>query len=417
MKIIVNFENTDDFNEIEMEASSSIFELKLLLQTLYNIPADQIDILLCGKKITNNNILISNLGIKDDVVVIAKKIPQYNLNSFNQPQQSQNQQTNIVDVFDQAMSTINSNPPQQPVSLDQQFDLAMKNISNGNVNPYQSTPNLFNSFNFSKMQKEAYVQQQIKELKDIYLTNPTQLKHLFKTDSQLAEYIVSGNDVQLGIIIRKKIEDYEKKQREEEKEYKILMNSDPNDLQAQKKISEIIRKKNINENLKYAEEYIPETLVPIHMLFINLEINKTAVVALVDTGAQSTIMSQNIAEKCGLFNLCDTRYSGIAQGVGTSIIIGVVHAAQIKIEGKFIMCKITVIENPAVGFIFGLDNMRSYRCNIDLQKNSLFFPDAGINAKFLSDGEIHKIKEKEDEEKDIEMEKVKEESFNSIKKK
>ena len=39
---------------------------------------------------------------------------------------------------------------------------------------------------------------------------------------------------------------------------------------------------------------MPETLFPVHMLFINLEINKKKVVALVDTGAQSTVMSQDI---------------------------------------------------------------------------------------------------------------------------
>lgn len=429
MKILVNYDHTDDFNEIEIEESASVFELKLQLHTLYNIPPDQIDISLCGKRLRNDYALISSLNIKDDVLVLSKKRERQRFPQQRFPQQQQQQQQqhmNISDIFDQTMSTMRSNQShpqrqqqqqQHPLSLGQQFDLAMKNISSGNIDPYHhNSPNLFNSFIFSKMQKDAYIKQQIKELKDVYLTNPTQLNHLFKTDPKLAEHIVSGDDAQIEIVIRKKVDDYEKKQREQEKEYQALMTSDPNDLEAQKKIAEIIKKKNINENLKYAEEYIPETLVPIHMLYIHLEINKTAVVALVDTGAQSTIMSQNIAEKCGLFNLCDTRYSGIAQGVGTSKIVGVVHAAQIKIEGKFIMCKITVIENPAVGFIFGLDNMRSYRCNIDLQKNILFFPDDGINAKFLSDGEIHKIKELEDDEKDMEIEKVTEESFKTAKK-
>ena len=134
------------------------------------------------------------------------------------------------------------------------------------------------------------------------------------------------------------------------------------------------------------------------MLFIHLEINKQKVVALVDTGAQSTVMSQDLCKKCDLFNLCDTRYSGIAKGVGTSKIIGTVHAAQIKIQGKVLMAKITVIENSSIGFIFGLDNMRAHRCTIDLKLNGLVFPELNITAKFLSDGEIKKIKEEQDEE-------------------
>jgi hypothetical protein len=62
------------------------------------------------------------------------------------------------------------------------------------------------------------------------------------------------------------------------------------------------------------------------------------------------------------------------------------------------MCKLTVIENNSIGFIFGLDNMRSHRCNIDLGRSAIIFPDAGIDIKFLSDGEIKKIKELADEE-------------------
>lgn len=62
------------------------------------------------------------------------------------------------------------------------------------------------------------------------------------------------------------------------------------------------------------------------------------------------------------------------------------------------MCKLTVIENNAIGFIFGLDNMRSHRCNIDLAKHSLIFQDAGFSVNFLSDGEIKKSKVNEDEE-------------------
>jgi DNA damage-inducible protein 1 len=158
---------------------------------------------------------------------------------------------------------------------------------------------------------------------------------------------------------------------------------------------------------------MPETLFPVHMLYINLEINKKKVVALVDTGAQSTIMSQDLCKRCDLFNLCDERYSGIAKGVGTSRIIGVVHAAQMKIQNKILMAKITVLENSSVGFIFGLDNMRAHRCTIDLKQCGLVFPDIGVTAKFLSDGEIKKIKEEQDEEDEkMQIEEAKKASLN-----
>ena len=63
------------------------------------------------------------------------------------------------------------------------------------------------------------------------------------------------------------------------------------------------------------------------------------------------------------------------------------------------MCKLTVIENNSIGFIFGLDNMRSHRCFIDLGKNHLTFPDSDIQVTFLSDGEVKKSKvEMEDDD-------------------
>lgn len=35
-----------------------------------------------------------------------------------------------------------------------------------------------------------------------------------------------------------------------------------------------------------------------------------------DSGAESTIISASLAEKCGLMRLLDTRFAGVAIGVG-----------------------------------------------------------------------------------------------------
>lgn len=79
------------------------------------------------------------------------------------------------------------------------------------------------------------------------------------------------------------------------------------------------------------------------MLYIKASINKIPINAFVDSGAQSTVMSQSLAERCGLMRLVDKRQAGKAVGVGSCKILGKVHAAEIEIEGKFLTCSFTVI--------------------------------------------------------------------------
>lgn len=72
------------------------------------------------------------------------------------------------------------------------------------------------------------------------------------------------------------------------------------------------------------------------MLYINAKINKNPIQAFVDSGAQSTIMSESLAERCGynlrlcrLMRLVDKRQAGRAVGVGSCKILGKIHAADI----------------------------------------------------------------------------------------
>jgi DNA damage-inducible protein 1 len=101
---------------------------------------------------------------------------------------------------------------------------------------------------------------------------------------------------------------------------------------------------NVAANFESALEYNAEAFATVIMLYVPCNVNGVSVPAFVDSGAQSTIMSQECAQRCNLLRLLDKRYSGMAKGVGSAKILGRIHACTIQIGKEHFTTSITVLQ-------------------------------------------------------------------------
>ena len=79
------------------------------------------------------------------------------------------------------------------------------------------------------------------------------------------------------------------------------------------------------------------------------------------TGAQTTIMSARCAERCGINRLVDSRWSGIAKGVGVQRIVGRVHMCQIQIGQDFLVSSFSILQEQPMDMLLGLDMLKRHQ--------------------------------------------------------
>ena len=128
------------------------------------------------------------------------------------------------------------------------------------------------------------------------------------------------------------------------------------------------------------------------MLYVDVKVNGHPVQAFVDSGAQSTIISKNCAEACNILHMMDTRFAGIAYGVGQSKILGRVHIAHMDFGSEQLPMSFTVLEDNKIDLLFGLDNLKRHQCSIDLVDHKLHLCKGEFSIPFLPDGNIKKNK-------------------------
>lgn len=218
----------------------------------------------------------------------------------------------------------------------------------------------------------------IEQLRQQVLTDSNLMTQLRQSNPQLAN-AASSSPAEFARLLGEMRRQMGQVQSERARAEAELAGADEFDIDAQRRIEEAIQAENVMANMEHAmgewvradceaaslvlmrllcssclTEYSPESFGRVHMLYVATEVNGVEVKAFVDSGAQSTIMSPECAERCGIMRLLDRRFAGIARGVGTAKILGRIHSAQIKLSSTlYLPCSFTIMEGKGVECLFG----------------------------------------------------------------
>jgi predicted aspartyl protease len=121
-----------------------------------------------------------------------------------------------------------------------------------------------------------------------------------------------------------------------------------------------------------------------HMLFVACTMDSRPVELLVDTGASSSAMSMEMVQKLGLESKLNSNICGNAKGVGSSTIVGIVENVDCMIGHVEFRLFFMVLEGHMPFCILGLDQMRRFKCQVDLDTNVLVFGGKdGVQVPFM----------------------------------
>jgi len=147
-------------------------------------------------------------------------------------------------------------------------------------------------------------------------------------------------------------------------------------------INDLVFKQTIvDDNYQLAMDTIPESFIPVKMLYINGKINNKDLDIFIDTGAQVSVMSLSTAKDLGVDFLIDYFCEGQLVGIGTKNMIGKIHYLDIQLDNFNLPCGFTIIDDNDIKIMLGLNSMLSLGCMIDLKNKKMIFNNYEI--KFL----------------------------------
>lgn len=148
------------------------------------------------------------------------------------------------------------------------------------------------------------------------------------------------------------------------------------------KYAEIIRKRVIESNLIRAYNDFPEVFTRVELLYLPIEIRGRLYTAMVDTGAQISILNKKVADETGLSHQLDDRFKNDILGVGSQKSYGKIFNVLVKVGETEYWNTFTVLDLSNIDALIGIDWLMKNRCIIDLRDSTLIL-ESGERIKFL----------------------------------
>lgn len=126
--------------------------------------------------------------------------------------------------------------------------------------------------------------------------------------------------------------------------------------------------------------------VHVSLFYIKATMNNLTFKVMIDSGAQTSVMSHFMYESLQLDNL-DKRHRGMACGVGQAQIHGIVYGCQLMVANQLIRMNFKVMDTDArynkYMILLGADFLESYGCVMDFRNKTILINDTPV--QFLNE--------------------------------
>jgi predicted aspartyl protease len=132
------------------------------------------------------------------------------------------------------------------------------------------------------------------------------------------------------------------------------------------------------------------------MLYVNCKMDGRAAHLMVDSGASVSAMTRGMVRAMKLGHKVNANVVGTVGGVGSATIVGCVEDVTVAM-GPVVEYKMyfLVVDGTLPSIVLGLDQMRRFKCLIDLDNNCIVFGGKeGISVPFLNESKAREVHRK-----------------------